>query len=614
MYNLQINEDLRLTVSKAISLLDSKSRRKLAAILIIQMSSGILDLFGIIIIGALGALTIQGVESSQPGNRVSVFLRLINIENLKFQSQIAILGTLAVGVLLSKTIFSIAITRKSLIFMAKKSATLSADLVKKTISRDLQIVKHRSSQDLLYIFNEGVDSLFIGVLISILNIVGEAFMLIILISGLVSLDISTALGTVLLFTLTAMILNRLLNIRAKEIGRLVSSFTIKGNEKILEVLNSFREIAVHGQQSKYIDSIRNTLIAKSKSKAESNFQPLISKYVIESITVLGIFALAGYEFATKSATHAAATLAVFLAASSRIAPSTLRIQQAFLTMHNSAGLAKSTATLIEDLNEIDSVEHAPRYCNFLYPNFSPEVIISNLYFKYNSAKSEIIKNLSLTIQAGSKVAIVGPSGSGKTTLVDLILGILQPKSGTIEISGKKSTIAESEWSGAISYVPQDTYISNGSIRENILLGFDFAELRNIDDKIWDALRRARLYDFVDNLDDKLETNVGELGSNLSGGQKQRLGIARALFTAPKLLILDEATSSLDAQMEDQLTELFSTVDQDMTLIIIAHRLSTIKFVDKIFYIENGAILASGTFSEVRRVVPNFEKQANLLGL
>jgi ABC-type multidrug transport system fused ATPase/permease subunit len=216
------------------------------------------------------------------------------------------------------------------------------------------------------------------------------------------------------------------------------------------------------------------------------------------------------------------------------------------------------------------------------------------------------------IAAGEFVAVVGPSGAGKTTLVDMILGIKKSEIGNVKIGGQDVSETLDKWPGAISYVPQSVSVFNGSIRENISIGYSADEVA--DTLIIDSLKFASLYDFILSLDDGINTKIGENGANLSGGQKQRLGIARAMISKPKLLILDEATSALDGQIELDISESLNDLKKEMTLIVVAHRLSTVRKADKVVYLENGKIVCSGTFEEVRKNVPNFEKQATLMGL
>jgi ABC-type multidrug transport system fused ATPase/permease subunit len=215
------------------------------------------------------------------------------------------------------------------------------------------------------------------------------------------------------------------------------------------------------------------------------------------------------------------------------------------------------------------------------------------------------------VNPGEVIAFVGPSGAGKTTLADLILGVFSPTSGSISVSKVEPLLAISTWPGAIGYVPQDTVIGIGSIAQNVALGYP---VEGHEELIAEALKKAQLENFVNELEDGINTKVGEGGNRLSGGQRQRLGIARALFTKPRIIILDEATSSLDAQTEYDLSEAINALKGEVTTFIVAHRLSTVRNADKVVYLENGIVLAVGTFDEVKKAVPNFRIQANLMGI
>jgi ABC-type bacteriocin/lantibiotic exporter with double-glycine peptidase domain len=196
--------------------------------------------------------------------------------------------------------------------------------------------------------------------------------------------------------------------------------------------------------------------------------------------------------------------------------------------------------------------------------------------------------------------------------VDTLLGVLVPDSGNVSISGLTPVEAAKKWPGAISYLPQEIFISQGSIRENIGLGYP-AEVAT-DELVLHCLRLAHLDEFALGLPGGLDARVGEKGAQLSGGQRQRLGIARALFTNPALLVLDEATSALDAETEASVSEAIAALKGETTVVMIAHRLSTVRNADVVYYLEDGKLVASGTFEEVRSAVPNFDDQAKLMGL
>jgi ABC-type multidrug transport system fused ATPase/permease subunit len=284
-----------------------------------------------------------------------------------------------------------------------------------------------------------------------------------------------------------------------------------------------------------------------------------------------------------------------------------------LLFKRSEGAAAPTLALLHELEttgaKVDASLDSPHRN---HNGFTGSIQIENLSFSYPGSREEATKNLSIQMSPGSTIAIVGPSGAGKTTFADLILGLLQPLQGKALISGLPPEQVIKKWPGAIAYVPQETLIINGSVKDNICLGFK-SELVS-DELIWEALKAAKLDDFVSQLPKKLDSDVGELGSKFSGGQRQRLGIARALLTSPGLVILDEATSSLDGKTESDVTESILKLKGSVTLIFIAHRLSTVREADLVIYLDKGEIKASGTFNDVRKAIPDFDNQAKLMGL
>lgn len=251
--------------------------------------------------------------------------------------------------------------------------------------------------------------------------------------------------------------------------------------------------------------------------------------------------------------------------------------------------------------------------DFEHLDFQPNAKVSSISYKYPDSTEDVIVNLTLDIPEGSFSAIVGRSGAGKSTLVNLILGVQEPNQGEILISGLKPSVAIKKWPGAVSYVPQDIVIINATIFQNISLTSNTNDKDTIR-KVWHALEIAQLNSFVQSLPNGLDSIVGEKGTKLSGGQRQRIGIARAIFTNPKILIMDEATSSLDSETEHALNLSIQSLKGSVTLFVIAHRLATVRNADIIHYIDNGKIEASGSFEHVRNKVLDFDLQAKLLGL
>jgi ABC-type bacteriocin/lantibiotic exporter with double-glycine peptidase domain len=249
--------------------------------------------------------------------------------------------------------------------------------------------------------------------------------------------------------------------------------------------------------------------------------------------------------------------------------------------------------------------------DFQHQGFDSEIQLLDVKYRYPHREKYAISQVSLTVQMGEFLAIVGPSGAGKTTLVDLMIGVLEPESGTISVSGTSPATAVNLWPGAIAYVPQDANIVNGSFKDNVCLGFEASQ---VDDELVKRILLDVELKEVLSLPGGIHANVGERGNLLSGGQRQRLGIARALFTNPKLLILDESTSALDANTEARLSKYLLSLKGKVTLIVIAHRLSTVRHADRILYLESGQSIGVGTFNQLRLSVPEFDKQAIAMGL
>jgi len=612
MKNLTPKNRYFFSAREALKLLSFRDKWILIFSVFIQIFLSVLDLLGVVAIGALGALSIQGIESHGPGNKVNIFLKMIHIQKLSFQNQVALLGAFASAILIVKTLTSVYVTRKIFYFLSRKSNEISANLIEQILYQDLVHIQVRTTQQILVSVSDGVKNLTIGVLATIVNMVADVAMLIIMSVGLIVIDPMIALSTVGLFLLTGFALYRILHVRAHKIGVQIVNITIENNQKILEALNTYREIVVRARQSFYIDQVRSLGRQLSALNAERTFQPYIGKYLIESVSVLGALSLAAFEFSTKNAVHAVATLAVFVTASTRIAPAALRIQQGALEIKSSSGLAESTLQLIAELGDVEEYDEEDRTPTFNYDDFTPNVFFNSVGFSYPGLNNFRLNDIDLAIKSGTSVAIVGPSGAGKTTLVDLLLGVLKPDEGSILIDRFDPQTASRLWTGGIGYVPQSIFITPGTIRENVGLGYPKPFLT--DERIWGALAVAQLDKVVEALELKLDSNIGENGLSLSGGERQRLGIARAIFTSPKLLILDEATSALDGQTEEDLSTEIKKLSGKTTVVIVAHRLSTIRSVDQLIYMDKGKILAMGSIQDVKSAVPNFAKQARLMGL
>jgi ABC-type multidrug transport system fused ATPase/permease subunit len=599
-------------VSRSLRIISSADRKKLFAVVLIQIFFGLLDLAGVALIGILGALAVTGVQARTPGNRVSYALEVLHIENQDLQTQAMVIGLLAAGLMISKTIFSVLFVRKTMFFLSRRSANISSQLISRVLGQSLVQMQNRSMQQTLYTVTTGVDAIVMGVLNAIVLVISDVSLLVILSVGLFIVDPTVAVSTFVVFTSISFTLYRLLQVRAINLGEQERLLTIDSSEKTLEVLNSYREIVVRNRRSFYVRELGKIRYLLADVNAERNFMPNISKYVIEITVVMGSLSIAALQFAINDAAHAIAVLSVFTAASTRISPAILRLQQTAVGIKSNIGAAGPSLDLIEQLEVLSKENLKVDELNFTHEGFNAEISLENVTLTYPAKKKPAIDSVSIQIKSGQVVSFVGPSGAGKTTIIDLILGVLKPDMGKVSLNGTEPLETIRNFPGAIGYVPQDVMISNGTIKQNVCLGyFDF----QVDDAdIWKALEVAQLADFVRSLPEQLLTHVGDRGTKLSGGQRQRLGIARAMFTRPKLLVLDEATSALDGGTEASITEAVHNLKGGVTIVMIAHRLSTVRESDAIHYLSDGRLINSGTFEDLKLDVPEFAKQAKLMGL
>lgn len=436
---------------------------------------------------------------------------------------------------------------------------------------------------------------------------------------LLALDPWLAIAAIVFFGFVAVVLQLALGRWALRAGQTLATTDVSSLDAIQEAMNVYREIAVANRRDLYVARIQQLRWSAAKHASDLQFISTLPKYVFEVALVLGSFALAGVLFTTQDSANAVGTLALFVVAATRIMPSILRLQGSALAMRNAAGSAAMTLELAQALESSNgspsgysSVAGRESRASINRGDFRPVIELSEVSFTYPGSATPAIRGVTVEAPPGSSVALVGASGAGKSTLVDIVLGVLQPQAGRVTIGAVPPLDAIRDWPGAIAYVPQDVALANGTIRANVALG---RPEDAVDDAlVRDALERAHLSGVLQEGREGLDTVIGERGVRLSGGQRQRLGIARALYTRPRLLVLDEATSSLDAETEAVIAETITEMEGTVTTLVVAHRLSTVRNADLVVYLDRGSVLAIGSFASVRERVPAFEKQAQLMGL
>jgi ABC-type multidrug transport system fused ATPase/permease subunit len=602
-------------LKRCFSVLERKDRIYLIYIVGIQVGIGIFDLASIALMGVVGSLAISGVQSRSPSSQVKGILDFLNIENSNFQSQIAVLALITALFLVSKTIISLYFTRRVVFYLSAKGARLSSKLIQQVAELPLSDIKRFSEQSLLFSISGGVNVVLVGVIASTCNLITDLSLLIMLSAALFIINPIIAILSILLFGITAIILYLSTRKRAFKWGEVNSTVNIASNRAILNLFNLYRELSVRNRKPNYVAEISKMRIEMGRAIAEINFLPSLSKYIMEITLVLGGFLIVAVQLMVQDAVNAAGALAVFLTAATRITPALLRVQQSATGIKSSLGMAAPTLKILEELPKLIESSAEKREIGpdlKVSPKKKDGICFKKVYFSYTESKAFELSNISFSIEDNQMVALVGPSGSGKSTLVDLLLGILEPSKGSIEIHGLPSARAISSDEIKIGYVPQDVTLLEGTLRENLIFGFDPDEFE--DEDLWATIEMAELKDDFLVAGLSLDSRLGPGGQSLSGGQKQRLGIARALLLGPSILVLDEATSALDSETEEKLNRTIRTMKGSTTLILIAHRLSSVMNADKVMYMSDGKLIATGTFLEVRSRVSDFDNQAKLMGL
>jgi ABC-type multidrug transport system fused ATPase/permease subunit len=594
-----------------MKLLSDRDKKLIFLVILTTVFLSLLDLIGVMFIGVLGSLAANGISANQTGNRVMAVLNFLGIETLSLQSQVSILGALGASVLILKTLLSLLFTRKSLYFLARRSAMISSELIAKYFTMPLSHINRRSSQESIYALTAGVNFVMVGIIGTWITMIADVSVLLVLGIGLAYVDIFTAIGALCIFSSVALLLHYRTYKKVKAIGETQSELNVQGSQNIAEAIYAYRELTVWGRRGFYAQKISKNRFDLADGTASIAFMQNISKYVLELTLVSSSLLLAAYQFTSTSAVRAITVIVIFVAASTRITPAILRIQQSLILMKANFAFAKPTVELMNELSGREKVQSSSEDIKRVHQGFEATLEAKDLEFRHLDSSFRL-RNVSFIARSGEFIGIVGSSGSGKSTLVDLMLGLSTPSSGHTLISHCEPMDAFSKWPGAVSYVPQEIPIINGSVRENLALGFQ-PEVA-IDEFCWESLDKAKLADFVRSLPRGLDTQVGDRGTRLSGGQKQRLGIARALMSRPQILILDEATSSLDGVTELAISKELHSLKGSLTIIVVAHRLSTIVEADRIYFLDKGAVRGVGTFSELKNSEVQFAEQAKLLGL
>ena len=457
-----------MNLVRILNILSTKEKRKISLIIVVNIFLGIIDLIGVAAIGLLGALTVVGFGASGKSDSLIKITEFFRIDDLIFQYQIAVIAVVSSSAFILRSLVSIYINKKILLYLARKGATISTEAFAKILNNSVVFIKQRSTQDYNYLLSEGVYSLTIGTLGNIANIFSDLVLLFILVIALTVYDFWLSVIVFTSFGILIYILLKLTSENAHQIGRTEAFLTTKSWLIVSESLTSFKELFVSNRLQTNLKNFGEIKVLNSEAAALRQFLPLQSKYLVETFVIFLAVLVSAIQFILQDVSSAVSSLAIFLGAGFRIAPAMLRINQGINQYKISFKSTENTLQLLEELKDTKPLESKITIFNVSHSGFIGSVLMKNVTYNYPGQAKPAIKNISLSIQPGSCVAIIGPSGAGKSTLVDILLGLIKSNNGEVLISGKSPVEAIKFWPGAISYVPQAVKLAKKTIYENIL--------------------------------------------------------------------------------------------------------------------------------------------------
>lgn len=525
----------------------------------------------------------------------------------------------AAGVFVAKTASGIFLTKVRHTFLAKLEVHFSDIIAAYIFSKDLSTVRRYSRSHLEWTILRSTYLAFGSVVGQSLSLFAEASLMIFILGLFFYTDWVSAVlvlfyfsGVLLIFQLAT---RRSLALTGSDFAR----GSVSVGQAISDMIAGYKEMAVHSRIPYFLERISQARAGAARASALNDYVQGIPRLVVELALIFGAIGFTALQFATTDGSPDLAVISIFIVGGLRMMSSLLPLYRAFVQLRYerpqafaSQALVREARTAIPSVLGASATEKGATTTPIEEVSGALEVTLDNVTFQYKDRgeRETAIDRITLTIKPGSTVALIGPSGAGKSTLVDLILGLHQPSSGEVLCSGIGPKALRNAFPGLISYVPQKPGLISGTLRDNIALGIPANE---VDDKaLWEAIRGAQIEEFINGSPEGINSLLGEQSDGLSGGQIQRIGVARALYTRPRLLVLDEATSGLDAETEASITDALYKLGDQTTIIVVAHRLSTIQHADTVFVIDKGTLVASGKLRDLERDVPLVKKYIALM--
>lgn len=572
---------------KVWQLLTSKFRRKAIILLVLMLIGMLLETLGIgLVIPALALMTQSDLIARYPAvEPVLAFLGYPSHERLVIGGMLIFVGVYAI-----KAVFLAFLAWQQSSFVYGFQASLSQRIFAGYLRQPYTFHLQRNSAQLIRNVT-GEVSILVTVAKSVLMLLTEGFVLLGITILLLSVE---SLGAILVITVVALsgwVFYRFSRKHLKRWGEERQHHEGLRIQHLQQGLGGVKDVKILGREDEFLSQYEYHNNVSAHVGQRYNALQQFPRLWLELLAVMGLATLVLVMIARDNPLDTLLpTIGVFAAAAFRLMPSINRVLGAI------QGLRYSAPVINTLYNEVQQFVSIPQSTINDFPSLNRSLCLDQVCFKYPSVQNHSLQDVNIDIACGTSVGFVGGSGAGKSTLVDIILGLLTPTSGTVKVDGIDIQSNMRGWQDQFGYVPQSIYLTDDSLRRNIAFGLPSDQID--EDVIWRAIRAAQLESFVKDLPQGLDTIVGERGIRLSGGQRQRIGIARALYHDPAVLVLDEATSSLDSNTERGVMEAVYNLRGKKTVLIVAHRLSTVEHCDRLYRLESGKVIAGGTPSEL----------------
>ena len=519
-----------------------------------------------------------------------------------------ILTVVVVGLFILKDLGAIAYSWWFAGFKAFSQVRLSSQLLQNFLTTPYTQVAGRSSSEMIRTMIDAVGQVFGSVVFGVMTMMSNSVSIAAILVALLVSAPGPAVAVTVYFGVAALVYLKIIKPRASAAGLAASQAAEGAWRTAFAALGGIKELILRGTQTHFITAYESEAMRGARAARLRELLGGLPRYLLEILFILGIgLVLLGNMLTTGSEAVAGSVglLALFVAAGFRVLPSVTGLLGSVSSVRFGAQFLEIVHSEVVAAGPIERAAELPG----VPLSFSQELRIDRVSFRYPGATEDALSSVSVTLAHGSSIAFVGGSGAGKTTLVDVILGLHDPYEGRVTVDGVDIAGRKRRWQTNVGYVPQDVYLLDATLAENIAFDQDSSTIDNAE--LVRAIAQAQLDDMVARLPNGVDTQVGERGSRLSGGQRQRIGIARALYRRPELLVLDEATSALDNETEHRINETIRELHGAITLVVVAHRLSTVRHADQIAFMNEGRVECVGTFDEVREQSPEFERLVRL---